>query len=160
MHVPIAILVVIAVIILGLSGIIVLLMVGISNKFTGYSMAFEAISEDYLKAKDALKKQDEDHQWQLLIMKSNLGDDEAIMEQMEKDLEVSHKLYEMRMGEIDQLKAQKQTLTRQYVSMSNEYAWFRSLIRELDAEKCARAEATIRLKKREAPIEEIGNVQG
>lgn len=157
MHVPIAILIVIVVIILGLGGIILLLMVGISNRFVGYSLAYEAISEDYLKAKAALKKQDEAHKEELLILKSNLGDDEAIMEQMEKDLEVSHKLHGMRMEEIQQLKAQKHLLTRQYVSMSNEYAWFRGLVRELDADKCARAEATIRLKKREAPIEEISN---
>lgn len=65
-----------------------------------------------------------------------------------KDLEASHKLLKLREEEIKKLEADKRLLAERYVKTSNEYAWYRTLVRAHDSEAhwAAQAEMICRRK--------------
>jgi len=136
MHVPIAVLVLIVFALMASVGIILLLLCGVTNRFIGFSVAFEAIADDYAKCKAELKESNEDVKQLAKQLHEELGTS-LLSQQQIRDLTAN----------VEQVKQQKQYLTHQYVDMSNEYAWFRSLIRESDPDKYARANATIAAKR-------------
>lgn len=135
MYVPIPVLVAIVFAMVGAAGMIILLLCGVTNRFVGFSLAFETIAQDYAQCRKEMKEREADFAKTLEVIQG-----------MEKDLEESHKLNKQWMEDNSLMKEQKQYLTRQYIKLSNEYAWFRSLVREADPEKCARAEALVKLK--------------
>lgn len=137
MHIPIAVLVLIVFALVAAAGVILLLLCGGTNRFIGFSVAFEAIADDYTKCKVELKKSNE-----TLAKATDLS-----MQFQNETFKLQQQIRDLQ-EEIKQVKQQKKYLTRQYVDMSNEYAWFRSLIRESDPEQFARANATIAAKRK------------